>query len=701
MDAFGYQYLIGGAIFAYGLSVAWRHGYVRPFQGGLRNLSFLLLAFLGFMAVQGYLQYAPMETAAPGSYQGGYERSQRLGTLLDYAVMVGYFAAILFVGTWFGRHQRTVRDFFFGGQRFSWVWISASLVATIVGSYSFVKYSRIAFDYGIASTQTYLNDWIWMPLFLFGWLPILYFSRITSVPEYFERRFDRKVRLWVTVSLVVYLVGYVGVNLFTMGKALNILVGWPVPLAALVVAAISATYVTSGGQTSVIMTDMLQGVMLVGTGLLVLVLGISELGGFTDFWGHLPRGHRLAFANFNEDPSYNSVGIFWQDGIANTAMFYFLNQGAMMRFLAARSVQDARRAAMIVPVVLMPVAAVVVASGGWVARALAHAGILPPDIPSDEAFFVATDFLARPGIFGLVMAALTAALMSTVDTLITAVAAVAVNDVYRPYIRPNADEKQLLRVARVTSLSVAVVGVLLVPVFMSFDSIYAAHGAFTASVTPPLVVTMLLSIFWRRFTRDAALWTIFGGSLVILASIFFPALIAPLAHGVPAQEIGDGWFEGAKQYKFMRALLGILASAVIGIVVSLVTRPQQGVETSGLVWGSIQEALRRFKGGEGSELPGAFKRHRARCGSASIAHPRRGAAELDGAILRGAFARQIQAEVGEVLYLCDARWWVGSLASAHVYVAEIREDVEDDVVVEEAVWSALGSARDVKLLRLY
>ena len=94
----------------------------------------------------------------------------------DYAIMVAYFVAMLVVGTWFGKGNATTKDFFFGGQRFSWWLISFSLVATTIGSYSFVKYSKVAFSYGLGSSQTYLNDWLWIPLLLFGWLPLLYFS---------------------------------------------------------------------------------------------------------------------------------------------------------------------------------------------------------------------------------------------------------------------------------------------------------------------------------------------------------------------------------------------------------------------------------------------------------------------------------------------------------------------------------------------
>ena len=167
-----------------------------------------------------------------------------------------------------------------------------------------------------------------------------------------------------------------------------------------------------------------------------------------------------------------------------------------MRLMAARSVDDSRKAVMTMLLVLMPIAALVVASGGWVGQALTSAGVLP-DMEPKEAFFITSSFLSQPGVFGLVMAALTAALMSTVDTLITAISAIVVNDIYKP-LKPDASESSMLKMARIASVSIAIIGVLLVPMFQSFGSIYSAHGAFTAAITPPLVITLLLGVFWRQ-----------------------------------------------------------------------------------------------------------------------------------------------------------------------------------------------------------
>lgn len=698
MDPLLYQYGLGGVVFVFGLIIAWRQGYVGLRGRGLVWLLAMVGGLLFFAGLQSWLQYAPMTEAPVKPFTGERPSREVIGTPLDYGVMIGYFLVILAIGTWFGRNQKDTRDFFFGGQRFSWWLIAFSLIATTIGSYSFVKYSSISWNHGIASTQTYLNDWFWLPLLLFGWLPLLYFSRLTSIPEYFEHRFSPLARRVVTGLLLVYLIGYIGVNLFTMGKALNILLGWPVFTAAVVVATISAIYVTFGGQTSVIMTDLFQGIMLLAAGLLILGLAALQLGGIVDLWEHLPRSHRMAFPHFNADPAYPAVGIFWQDAIANSAMFYFLNQGILMRFMAARSVNEGRKAAVAVLIVLMPIAAIVVASGGWAGRALATAGILPPDMDGGEVFFLTAELLASPGIFGLIMAALTAALMSTVDTLITAIAAIVVNDIYRP-LRPKASERSQLQVARVTSIVVTVIGVALVPVFSMFDTIYEAHGAFTAAITPPMIVALLMGVFWKRTTPIAAVATMVGGSVAIVASIFWPWLITPFAHGVPMVEVGDGWLEGAKVYKFMRAFYGLAISAVIGVGVTLVTQPRSLDSIRGYVWGTMADALNRYKGSPGQELESAFVPARP----VAVEHEElRGEAHLPEARISRALAELLQAGEGDLLYVSDRRFWLGGLNSAHVVVAGIDEGEEPTVELGPRARSAIGEGKAlVAVQRLY
>ena len=737
-DPFIYQYLAGGLVFGVGILYAIRQGYISLSKEGLRNLAICLGGLFFFMGIQGYLQYGDMAERpalhidAPNtaeSYPHPDIRANKteaeilhiqetakqilsstnktaeattpkttnrtIGSTLDYGIMVGYFVLMILIGLWFGKGQTTTKDFFFGGQRFSWWLISFSLVATTIGSASFVKYSEIAYGYGIASTQSYMNDWFWVPLLIFGWLPILYFSRIVSIPEYFQRRFGKSTRQMATWLLLAYLIGYVGINLLSMGQALHILVGWPIFISALVVAIISTTYVAFGGQTSVIMTDLFQGLMLFATGLLLLFFGANYLGGWDIFWEYLPRGHRTAFSDFNGSKSFPAVGIFWQDGMANSAMFYFLNQGMVMRLVAARSVDDSRKSLMVMLLVLMPLASIVVASGGWVGKSLVTAGILPEMAPK-EAFFITSNFLATPGVFGLVMAALTAALMSTIDTVITAIAAIVVNDIYTP-LYPNANDSQMLRIARISSISIAIIGVLLVPIFQGFGSILEAHGAFTAAITPPLVITLLLGIFWRRYSSKAAILTMTLGLGIIILSTIFPDMITPFAHGVPMGDAKEGLFGGANQHNFMRAFFGLLSCMGIGLVAGYIFPNPHPENHKGLVWGTVLDAIRNYKGKEGSEKMSDWKQVHIIAITQEEDH--------DHPIVHISpdIATTLQATSGDLLYITDPRDWLGGLHSTHSTIGTVDANLPQNTIQisQDLMNNIFGDIQTVTIRRMY
>ena len=328
------------------------------------------------------------------------------------------------------------------------------------------------------------------------WLPIIYYQRIQSVPEYFERRFGKAARITSTAFIQLYLIGYIGVNLLTLGRALHPVLGLGgIHRARRLPVVLVTLYVLAGGQTSVIMTDLAQGIILLIAGVGLFFAGVLHVGGFIDFWALLPESHRYAFSEFNRPDKFSFIGIYVQDGLANNGAFLLMNQGMMMRFLALRGMKDARKMLLVWMLFLAPLAAIAVSGGGWVAQTLVANGDM--EEPTQGAFVAAARFLCSPGVFGFVLAALMAALMSTADTLINAVSAIFVNDMYRPYIAKDKDDKHYLLIARISSLCAAGIGLALVPI-MAEGTIYTAHAKFTAAVTPPIVVAILLGIFWRR-----------------------------------------------------------------------------------------------------------------------------------------------------------------------------------------------------------
>ncbi|MCB1174910.1 MAG: sodium/solute symporter [Leptospiraceae bacterium] len=568
-------------------------------------------------------------------------------TWIDYAVIILYFVGILWIGTLFGKFTKSTNDFFFGGQRFSWWLIAMSCVATVVGSYSFIKYAAIGYKFGFSSTMTYLNDWFVIPIFILAWLPIIFFNRIASIPEYFRRRYDEKTKLVAIVYIMVFMVGYVGINLYTLGVALQPLLKINLYVIVVIVAIVGAIYLHAGGQTSVIMTDLMQGFILIIAGFMIFGLGIYWLGGFENFLSGMPLEHKLPFANFNQPAEFNFVGIFWQDAAASTMAFYFMNQGVIMRFMSARNPQEGRKAVFAIVLVLMPLAVLAIANTGWIGRSMVSHGMLPASVSDRDIFMAVTNKITTPGIFGFVLAALTAALMSTIDTLINAISAVFVNDIWRPYIRKDAPDGHYLHVARIVAILAAVLGVALVPFFASFKSIYEAHGTFTASITPPVVTLIILSILSKRITATAAFWSmILGFFIMLLTMSFFPQFIQPIAHGI----------DPARDFKYIRALYGILVTLVLAFGISAFTKRKTNAELSGLVIDSVHAAKVAFKGGEpNDEEPGETLVRQIELDD-----------NVNGVHVTEEDRKLMEAELGDLMFISDTRWWLGGLKSVQL-----------------------------------
>ena len=578
-----------------------------------------------------------------------------VGTGIDRVVILIYFLLVMGFGAYFGKYSKTTSDYFFGGRRFSWWLITISIVATGIGSHSFVKYSTKAYQYGFSSTMTYMNDWFFMPLFMFGWLPIIYYTKVRSIPEYFEKRFNKTARYLATTMTLLYMIGYIAIQLLTLATALYRIYNIPLMATVIIIAIATSIYMHFGGQTSVIFTDLFQGLILLFAGLLLFFLGIQYLGtghfsyGLNSFWSFLTPEQKLPLAHFNHPPNFNFVGIFWQDGIAGSIGFLFLNQGLIMRFMAAKNVNEGRKAAAFNVLLVLPISAIVVSNAGWIGRAIANGmpGILPMDLQPNDVFVAVTNIVASPGVFGFIIAALCAALMSTADTLVNASSAIVVNDIYGPLSKKEQTDKKQLEVARYASIGIKVIAIILVPFFNSFDSIYEAHGWFHSTFTPPLVVAVFLGIFWKRFTTPAVIATFTVGAFLMILGQFNHELIAPFSHGI---ELRPG-----RGYSYIGALYNIFVCASVGVIVSFLTAPPTKEKVNGLTVYDVANLKANFKGGKVNEDEG------------EIVIVDWEISDSDENVIK--FSKndmeRMKAEVGDLVYLCDNRKWLGGLKSIH------------------------------------
>jgi len=707
--------------------------------------------------------------------------------LFDGVVIVGYLLLVMFVGLQAGKFTTTTHDFFLGGQRFSWWLAAVSCVATLVGSYSFQQYSEIGYKFGFCAMGPYTNEWFVLPIFLLGWLPIIYYSRVQSIPEYFQRRFDTRTRLAVLAVLIIYLEVYIGVNLLTIGLLMNQLIrldplawgeaigiagplgmedwlsrgDWGVLAWAALMAVISAIYMHAGGQNSEIATDLLQGFWLLIVGLVIFLAGVAYLGGFATLWRDLPPAHRLPFAGFNAPPGLNAVGDFWGDAVVGTFAFYMINQGIMMRVLAVRAVPDARKAILSVVIVMMPLAAVAVAGIGWIGKALDVQGELPAAqamvassdaaVPADRAeseravaenifILVTRQIFTIPGMFGLILSAVIAALLSTIDTYIIAVSSLMTNDVLR-VLAPHRTDAFYLRSARILSALAAALGLGMIPLHSLYDSVYQTLSACTSFIIPPLVVVLCLAITWRGFTSRAAFWTLVFGAAAMVGSNLKPELILPISHGVSMENgfpylrslfglliaaplaVGITWFDRSRLTPswIWRATFWTAIPAVMGTIFVLVphdpldslSAAERAARTSSveatalgedkqdhtsrdlaivaflslaigvaIAWSDTKPSKAPEPGLVMSTLSEARTRFKGsppsdrHAGASRIFDPELIEHPEVWVRLPRASMHELALEPGDLVHVSDSRWWLGGFRSAHARVAPVEEQAE-------------------------
>ena len=602
--------------------------------------------------------------------------------IIVFSVITGYFLFITFTGLYFSRFSSNINDFFFSGQRFSW-WLPAfSMVATGIGSYSYLKYSQQGFNTGMSSTMVYMNEWFVVPVFVFAWLPILYYNRIRSVPEYFEKRFNSTARYVTVILILAYIFYYIGYNLFTIGLALDGLFGLPPLYTVPLVTFILGFYVTFGGQTAVILTDLFQGLMLYLAGFLVLGFGVYALGGFGEFWSYLPTTHRLPFTSLNSNPHFNTVGVFWGDALVGSAAFLFMNQGILMRFLAIRSVKQARVTAFFNVLVALPLSAITVGVAGWVARSFIakqqHSGSALPGYESltvtdsynvfiDLAFTV---LMKHEFLLGLVIAALLAALMSTVDTLINASAAIGVYDIYKPLIKPQESERHYLKVAR--QISVIVIGISLLLVIWFFrqkGTLMSIHYKGIMTIIPPVVTTVFIALFWARFDSfSAILAMVVGGTTTVLTGIF-PEPVVILRDFFMGASDGDPIY--------FRAVFGVLVTSIVGVTACL-SRPsskENPKKVKGLTADTLLTAMTFFKKGPPNLELGEQVR--------SLCLKEDSSVEATEVCLSKKTCAQLKARVGDKVYVSDDRWWLGGMRSGHFELKAYHDQEENLVLISK------------------
>ncbi|MBN1911963.1 MAG: sodium/solute symporter [Pirellulales bacterium] len=378
----------------------------------------------------------------------------------DYLVLGGYLAGVVALGAWFARRQSSTDEYFLGGRRFHWLPVALSMFAALFSATSYVAAPGEAFNHGMTLSLKSVAVLLGVPPAVILFVRFFRRMSLTTAYEYLERRFNLSVRLVASFLFLLLRSFWLGVVLFASAIALEPATGWPVWFSVVLVGLVATIYTTMGGMKSVIWIDAIQFLVLCGGILLVLAMltwGPSQsLVGIWEYGQSQGHGfNRMGDASFYSLDPFVPYS-FW--AIIISAIFTKLSlagadQIAIQRYLSTRDEKSAVRSLVWGTAVGVPVMGLLYFLGlGLLWFYDTHPERALPNMTGDYALphYIATELPA--GVGGMLIAAILAAAMSTVDSGLNSLATCSVADFYGRVFSPNASQKRKVAAARVLTV---------------------------------------------------------------------------------------------------------------------------------------------------------------------------------------------------------------------------------------------------------
>ncbi|WP_298477502.1 sodium/sugar symporter [uncultured Maribacter sp.] len=463
----------------------------------------------------------------------------------DYFIFVAYAILILGVGLWVSRdkkgHQKNAEDYFLASKSLPWWAIGASLIAANISAEQFIGMSGSGFAVGLA-----IASYEWMAaltLIIVGkyFLPIFIEKGLYTIPEFVEKRFSTNLK---TILAVFWIALYVFVNLASVlylgSLALETIMGIPMVYGVIGLALFAAAYSLYGGLSAVAWTDVIQVVFLVLGGLVTTYLALNTVSGGEGVFAGLQTVYDAVPDKFEmildkSNPEYKNlpgigvlVGGLW---VANLYYWGF-NQYIIQRTLAAKSLKESQKGILlaavlklIIPliVVLPGIAAYVMVNDPEILASLGDAGLknLPSLDQADKAYPWLLQFLPT-GLKGVAFAALAAAIVSSLASMLNSTSTIFTMDIYKQYIDKNASDKKTVNVGRLSAAGALIIASIMAPLLGGIDQAFQFIQEYTGIVSPGILGVFLLGLFWKKTTNKAA---IIGALVSIPIAMYFK--IAP------------------------------------------------------------------------------------------------------------------------------------------------------------------------------
>jgi SSS family solute:Na+ symporter len=507
---------------------------------------------------------------------------------LDWVVLAIFFAILLGVVIWsFIEKEKDTTDYFLAGRNAGWLVIGASIFASNIGSEHLVGLSGAGAQSGMAMAHWELQSWI---IIILGWVfaPFYWSAKVYTMPEFLERRYSSASRTFLSfVSLVSYVLTKVSVTVYAGGVVLKTVLGidslWGIDffwIAAMGLVIVTGLYTVAGGMKAILVTSVIQTPILIIGSVVILVVGLDRVGGFAEL--ERINGEQMRLMRPISDPDFPWPGVIFGSIIIGF-WYWCTDQYIVQRVLSAKGIQAARRGTIFAGYLkLLPV--FIFLFPGMIAYALHQQGVISLASP-DQAFATLVNELLPAGIKGIVIGGLIAALMSSLASLFNSSATLFTIDFYKKF-RPRSSERHLLRVGRIATITVVLLGILWIPVMQRISGVlYEYLQLVQALIAPGIAAVFLLGVFSRRITPSAGFIGLVAGFALGLLRLVLTVMQDHLTPGGLLASLV------AMNLLYYCSLLFILIVALV-IGVSLFTRPASDAQIAGLTYGSISPEQR-------------------------------------------------------------------------------------------------------------
>lgn len=428
---------------------------------------------------------------------------------IDFGVIALYLLMLLGVGYYVYRRAPSFEQYLLAGRMMSTPILICTLASTYYGLDILFGSSEIGFNDGIVAYFGYAL--LTLGIYLFAAISLskrLRKENFTSLPEILERNYGRPTAVFGAIGSLLYALPTT--SLFALGRVGEVVFGIEAHYGALLLGGIALTYTLMGGLMAVAITDTIQFVLMCITVATGVILLMQEVGGFSAVEAVAPAGY---FSPLGGMP------IWLMLAYASLSISILVDPGFYQRIFAAKSVRQARNA-MLLAIVVWNAFDWIVAAGGMLAMAAVKAGILPSDLHSNDALMAAVIHALPIGLVGLFIAGVLAMAMSTMDSYTLVAGANLSYDLYRPIMKPNATDRELVRATRV---GVVISWLLGYAIAFAFDRIMALLVFVITILTSTVLVPIMISIFYKgRKTALAGLLSCSGGLISVL--IFYIGL---------------------------------------------------------------------------------------------------------------------------------------------------------------------------------